>query len=200
MDDKQNKKVQAKYFWQITTEWTKLENVKGEEGVKGLANDIVAVYFYPMAFEIERRYEGIDGFRALDLASEVIYDLIKNDYKTLGNLERDKGSLRGFLLKVMKDKLKSYRRKKSEETGKDSEVEYEDMWGEFSLDFKEAMKELEEENPMFYKAFYLHHIEEKKKVEVMEILQLSKSMVDHRINGAVEFLRNRLRSYRQNEG
>lgn len=87
---------------QITTQWSKMENLDDTEGPRALANFLAAKYYQPLAMKFRQYHNGIDELKAYELASDVLYELIKNDYRGIKRLDRKRGKLRGLFFVSLK--------------------------------------------------------------------------------------------------
>lgn len=178
----------------ISTQWSKMEELIYQEGPAALAEYLASHYFNALALTLQKKNSYLDEFQAYSLASDIIYDFIKNDYHSLKNLRRDRGHLRGLFLKIIRAKLSKW--KKTPSTSElDHHQDDTEPWVDFYLDLEEALSKLQKERPLLYKPFVMHYLEGKKISEISQLLHIKENAVKQRLFSARKWLAKHLPGY-----
>ena len=181
---------------EITTQWTSMENL-AKNGPMALADYLAFHYFDVIAETFKKCCARVDDFRAHELASDIIYDLIKNDYQGILRLTRDRGHLRGLLFKIIRAKLSKLRLKPSAKVNFEQEFCEQEVWLDIYLDVEAALEQLEEEKPTLYQALFLHCIEGKTVPEIAKKLSIPEGTVKSRLFSARQWLSKLLSAYQE---
>jgi RNA polymerase sigma factor (sigma-70 family) len=181
---------------QISTQWSQIEMLTEKEGLAALADYLSARYFEPLAKIFKKYRSKLDDLTAHGLASDVFYDLIKNDYKALNRLDRDRGKLRGLFFTIVRAKLsglgKNYQSIEEFEEQNGNETA---NWIEICLDLNTALEKLQKESPLLHKTFIYHYLEDKKILEIAKILRITEDAVKQRLCRARQWLAKALEGY-----
>lgn len=172
---------------EISTRWTEMEFLMHAEGPAALASYLAARYFDVLARKWREYLPHMDDLEAHELAADVLYEFLKNDYRTLKDLDRNKGHLRGLFFKIIKCKMSRLRRDRS--LGLE---EYPDReageWADMYLDFEEALGRLGKERPRLHQPFVLHYLEGRSIAEIARDLDLEANAVKQRLYAARRWL------------
>ncbi len=180
----------------ITTQWSQMELLRDAEGPAALAAYLAANYFHLLAVKFKKYAPHIDELQAHEMASDVIYEFIKNDYRTTMKLDRDRGHLRGLFFKIIRSKLyRSGRKYKLQENFSEQAEEKANVCVDIYLDFEEAINKLLQERPRLHQPFVLHYLEGKSLKEIAEILEIESNAVKQRLYAARRWLGNELKVY-----
>lgn len=180
----------------ISTQWSEIENIAGEDGPAMLANYLAVKYFDALAAKIKRYAPKLDDLKIHELASDVMYDLIKNDYRGIKRLDRNKGHLRGLFFRIVKSKLyeEGQKRKTVALDGFDQDTGIDD-WVSIYIDFNESVEELKQKRPKLYQPFFYFYLEGKKIADIAEIMGVKENAIKQRLFAARQFLAKLLKEY-----
>ncbi len=184
---------------QITTQWTEMEGLL-KKGPAALAEYLAAYYFEILAIKFRQYRSGIDDLQAHELASDVIFEFLKNDYSLTLRLNRDKGRLRGLFFKIIKSKLFKLNKEKHPFSLKDIDIEEQlerdsDVWTDFSLDFKNALEKFEQKKTSLYNTFFQHYLAGMSIKDIAHLEQLEENAVKNRLYNARRYLKELLSHY-----
>ena len=192
----------SKSLSKISTQWSEMENIAGEDGPAMLANYLAAKYFDALAAKFKHYAPKLDDLKIYELASDVMYELIKNDYRGIKRLDRDKGRLRGLFFRIIKSKLyeEGQKRKDIALHGFDQGTAIDD-WVSIYIDLNESIEELKQQKPKLYQPFFHFYLEGKKITEIAEMINVKDNAVKQRLFAARQFLAKLLKEYnpKQNE-
>lgn len=191
-----SKKI-SDHLSQISTKWTKMEELMEGQGPEALAEFLASLYYDALAVKLQRRCSKLSGIEAFEVASDILYEFIKNDYRLVKSLDRDRGHLRGLFNKIVRSKLHKRQNRREEELMGESEGEDLEPWVDLSLDLGRALLELKKREPWFYEPFYLHFIEGRTAKEIAKILDLDFGVVRYRIYAARDLMKEILEDYRE---
>lgn len=173
---------------EISTRWSQMEDLIEEEGPSALAEFLAVRYFEAMARKFKQYRKEIDELRAHELASEVVYELIKNDYRGIKRLEKNRGHLRGLLSKIIKKVIidQIYRKKTEENLLEEFNIAEKqlDHWVDIYLDFESAIETMIEKRPLIAHPFIHHYLEGKSLSEIATQLNLTETAVKQRLFSA----------------
>lgn len=188
--------MNKEHLSKISTQWSKMELLINREGPEALAEFLASRYFNALALKLKKKYSSLDELQSFEVASDIIYEFIKNDYHTLKQLDRNRGHLRGLFFKIIQSKLS---RLKKPLTVEDIETFGEDEtepWVDFYMDFDGALEKLKEERPRLHTPFVEHYLKGKKLSEIAEELNLNENAIKQRLHYARLHLAKLLRDYR----
>jgi DNA-directed RNA polymerase specialized sigma24 family protein len=191
--------MSLKSLEEISTQWSQMEDLMEIEGPNALAEFLAARYFEPLALKFKSYRKEIDELKAHELASEVVYLWIKNDYQTLKKLDRNRGKLRGLfttiIQRVLIDQL--WRKKTPKDSLEALEIppQHLESWIDIYLDFQEAVEALKEKRPLLYTPFVQHYLEGKSLVEIAQESHLEINAIKQRLFSARRWLAQALQDY-----
>ena len=184
----------------ITTQWSQIETLRKVEGPRALADFLAAKYFEALSSKFQKYLANIDDLKAHELASDALYELLKNDYRGIKRLERDRGRLRGLFFKIIKKIIidNVYRKKKNDKLPDDFALESEEQWSkgiDIYLDVHEAIEEMKKARPLLYDACVYYYFEGQKITEICTKMNLTPTAVKQRLHSARIWLNNKLKMY-----
>ena len=187
----------------ISTEWTEVEELL-QEGPSALAGYLAVHYLDILHTEIKRYNSKIGELQAHEIAADVLFEFLKNNYCGLHRLDRNKGHLRGLFFKIIKRKLSLHNKKisKSQTNGlilnENPDEEQMDLWANIYLDVQCALAQLKIERPLLYESLWLHYFEGKKISEISEQLQEKVETIKSRLYSGRQWLAEALHAYKEN--
>ncbi len=182
----------------ITTQWSEMEFLIDQEGPAALANYLAAKYYSVLARKFKKYAPQIDELRSHELASDAIYEFIKNDYNGIKKLDRNRGHLRGLFFKIIRSRL--YHSRVKYRTQEDFSYESDDgadFCVDVYLDFHEALEKLATARPRLHTPFKYHYLEGKSLKEIAVILDIQANAVKQRLYAARRWLAEELKSYQE---
>ncbi|BBM87916.1 RNA polymerase sigma factor [Candidatus Uabimicrobium amorphum] len=181
----------------IDTQWSEMENIAHDNGPSMLAEYLAAKYYDALAAKFKRYAPRLDDLKTYELASDVLYDLIKNDYRGVKRLSRDRGHLRGLFFRIIKSKLFEVGKQKKTSTFEGFEKETNvDEWVNIYIDFNDSVEKLKEQRPKLHLPFSLFYLEGKKIAEIATELGIKENAVKQRLYAARRFLADLLQEYK----
>lgn len=186
----------SKKLQDIITRWSEMETLIVKEGPAMLADYLAAQYFESIVVAVKRCGISIDDGKAHEIASDIIYDFIKNEYRTIKSLDRNRGHLRGLFFKIIKAKLSRISKKVFENLENCQVLEKEDnTWSDLCMDLDAAIEKMRQQRPLIHKAFVLHYLKGRKLEEIGKRLDLSLNAVKQRLYNARRWLSDTLQEY-----
>lgn len=180
----------------ISTQWTRMEDLLDRQGPEALADYLAYHYFEALALKLKAKSSYLDELHAHELASDVIFEFIKNDYRTLKGLDRNRGHLRGLFFTIIRRKLSNLKTPAfSPDLSWLEEDKETDPWVDFYLDLEDALEKLEKDRPRIHKTFVLFYLEGRKISEIAEILNIKENAIKNRLYNARQWLAENLRGY-----
>ena len=180
----------------ISTQWSEMENINDENGPATLANYLAAKYYDALAAKFKRYAPRLDDLQIYELASDVLYDLIKNDYRGIKRLDRDRGHLRGLFFRIIKSKLYEVGKQRKTATLEGFEKEASvDEWVSICIDFDDAVQQLQQKRPKLYEPFRHFYFDGKKISEIAATMELNDNAIKQRLFAARQFLAKLLKDY-----
>lgn len=89
----------------VTTKWKKINDVIRNQGPKALAGYLTRHYFSPLAEMFRRHRPSLSHLESEELASDLLFELIKNNYRGIHRLDQNRGKLRGLFQKMIRARL-----------------------------------------------------------------------------------------------
>lgn len=181
----------------ISTRWTEIETKQQNGDLRELADYLATRYFQPLAEVFRKRRSHLDKTGAFEMASEVFYELLQNDYAGLKRLNRERGHLRGLFYKIARAKLSKLEKKEeSLEEQEEPEIAESQKEIEIFLDIHGALKRLEEEKPSLYEPFYRYYMGGEDISSIRRAMELNEPNIRKRIQRAKLFLESCLPDYK----
>lgn len=165
-----------------------MESISEQEGVVALAEFLAAKYYSPLQLQIQKRIPKLDDGQIRDFVCEVMYELIKNDYRGIQRLDRNRGHFRGLLFKILERlEKKAFSKNRVEislENLGDFSEDCQQAWTDVCLDLQEVLQTLQKERPLLYKPFTLYYLEGKNIREIAELVEIKENAVKQRLHSA----------------
>lgn len=185
----------------MTTLWTEME-LEGQEGVRNLADFLACRYYQVLVKEFKKKMYQINDIDAHEMASDVIYDFIKNNYNLINKLDRNK-QLRGLFFKIIKRKIsKHLTTKNSKKFENIDQIQLEDnlnYYMDLNVEIERIRDKLNKEKPQLYKIFLLYHFENKTINEISQECDIKENAVKQRLRRAriwlIDNLKEELQDY-----
>lgn len=183
----------------ISTQWSEMEDLMDSEGPSALANYIAARYFQALAGKFKKYRPSLDDLQSHELASDILYEFLVNDYQALKRLDRDRGHLRGLFFKIIRAKLSKYgdTNEINVEEMEQFEVDTAEKWIDTYLDLEVALKQLEEDYPKLYHPFVFHYLEGRSQADIAAVLGLEENAVKQRLYAARKKLAKYMKEYKK---
>lgn len=186
------------FLEKISTQWSRMEEISEKGGPSALAEFITARYFCAIVAKIRVKQKGsIDELRIYELASDVIYNMIKNNYRGINRIKRGMGKFRGFLSNVINNVIidKIYRKKKQSDLPENIfqkiSVDLQDIY----MDFQDTLGKLQETRPLLYEPFVMHYLEGKSIKKISGLLKIEVNAVKTRLYSARQWFAEEMKDY-----
>lgn len=173
----------------IPSMWTEICKIQRSQGLKAVAGFLSRHYFAALATQFKKYRPCLSYFQCEEMASDVLFDLIKNNYRYVGQLDRKKGSLRGLFFRMIRHRLAREDRNREEPRAEVPErsIEYQSQL-EDHYDLHTALGHLAEESPILYETVQEFYFKSRPVSELTEEWNLSESAVRMRLLRAQHFL------------
>ena len=180
----------------ISTHWTQIEDLLETDGPKALADYLAAEYFEALAKSIKRRRPQVDDLATHEIASDILYEFLKDDYRGIKQLNRDRGKLRGLFYKIIKRKLYWKEREKSHASIQPDHPDIK-VWVGIGIDLQNALERLREQRPLLYQSFVDFYLGGNKISEIATALEIKENAAKQRLYKGRVNLAEILKDYKE---
>lgn len=90
---------------EIETKWSRIKKFKTKKRFQALAGFLADEYFAALADKFRHYQSDLTPLQAEEMASDVLFELIDNDYRYLNELSSERGRLRGLFYKMIRQRL-----------------------------------------------------------------------------------------------
>lgn len=180
----------------IKSRWTKIYQLKARNHPPDTVQYFTQKYFDAIAAQVSRKRSDLSPLQCEEIASDVLFELFKENFKNLRKLSRDQGNFRGVLSKIITSKLSRLARRK--------EIPHEDLpevpvTPYETLDTKEdlhhALHRLSVDHPELHQTVMAVYFDEKTVPQAAAQLKISKDAVYMRLSRARTYLGEALTGY-----
>ncbi|BBM84225.1 RNA polymerase sigma factor [Candidatus Uabimicrobium amorphum] len=190
----------AEALSKISTQWTTIESILEQDGPKMLGEYLATKYCDALAKKLVQYRSRLNLLDAHSIVSDILYEFIKNDYKNMHTLSRDRGHLRGLFFTIIKRKLSKLHSKKLPESWPELADQASDDTNRFvsiSCDLEDALQKMQDNRPLLYQPFVSHYLEGKKISEIAQQMNLTVDAVKKRLQSSRKVLAEYLDSYQE---
>lgn len=210
-----NKNNENCRLYDISTQWTQIENLLETMGPQVVVEYLDCRYRESFTAQLKRYRPQYDDSQIEDIATEVLLQFIREDYKKIKKLDRNK-KLRGLFFRILKSQLREYeRREQKHKNIAINEMELESNFNDnanaiirIRVDIEAAFDKIDEKlgtELKFAEIARWRYCEGNSIPEIQEKIQLregktlGEGAIIHRLKKVRNFLERTLREYQTND-